>query len=137
MPRQRHSRFAQGPSEMDSSSGASFHTAHQNRRSMYPGMQARASDAEDSEPPRRARRLFSGILESDHGSQTSESNSGYGSSTRRSHDPSQASMSDPSLEPWDSISNQDSNPSENGNFPRNPSPRGNSSTLGHYACGEY
>lgn len=36
-------------------------------------MQARVSDAEESEPPRRARRRFSGILESGHGSLSSES----------------------------------------------------------------
>ena len=114
---------------MSSSSEAIFHTAHESRRSMHvPGLQARASDAGDSDLQRSSRSGLSGLLKSvledeecelpgrpprshsESALRTTESNSGYsgsGSSAGRSIS-SHASFSDYSLDPHDSISNQDS-----------------------------
>lgn len=146
MPRQRTSMPARRPSDTSSSSRASFHTAHETRGSVYPGMQARASGGNESELPRNSRNGLSDIIEiarHDDGSETSrrpsrrhpgilpwisdagESDSGYGSRTGRSY-PSQTGLSDystNSLEPWDSISNQGSNPSDSIYIPPNLSLR--------------
>ena len=148
---------ARQSSDMSSTSGASFHSAHESRRSMYPGMQARVSDGEASEPSRRSRTGLSDIIEGarhDVDSESSrypsrrhpgilgrasdpgESDSGYVSSGRRSY-PSQTSLSDRSLDPWDSISNQGSNLSDNEHIPRNGSPRSYSNTHSHYTEDEY
>lgn len=116
MPRQR----SPAPSAVSSSSGASFHTAHESRRSMYPGMQARASDAGESEPSSSSRHDFPGILEEVHNdrdpepsapsSKAATSTSRYGSSVTWS-DQSQVSLPHYNLDPRDSISNQNSSSS--------------------------
>ena len=132
MPPRGFSHFSYSPR-------ASSHSAHDTRRGMYPGMQARVSDAEESEPPRLSQHESSGILESDYGdeepespirplrrnagmharmSDVSESHSGYNSSVGQSY-PSQTSLSDNSLDPRDSSSNRDSSPSEDSYIPRN------------------
>ena len=138
---------------MSSASGASFNTTHETRRSMYPGAQARVSNAEDSEPSRCSRNGLLAILESDRheqdsessrhpsrihpgilppASDTGESDSEYGSRVGRSI-PSQAGLSDYSLDPRDSTSNRGSSPSDNGQMPRSISPRGTSNIDHRYA----
>lgn len=52
MSKTRFSVLSQGSSVLSSSSGASFHTAPESPRSVYPEMQARASDARGSETRR-------------------------------------------------------------------------------------
>ena len=130
MTRQRPSLPARTPSEISSSSGASFHTAHENRRSMHPGMQARVSDAESSEPSRRSRFGASGLAESARQPHLSGRGDNYSvprARTARSI-PSQANLSDRSLDPRDSVSNQGSDPSNNDDGPRDRSPRRYSNT---------
>lgn len=112
MARQRPSRPARGPSSMSSSSGAILHTAHESRRSMYPDMQARVSDAEDSEPSNRPRRTDSPFLPPPRGSTRShESVSGSGHSSRSGRSRhSQSSRSGFSEAPEDSISSRGASP---------------------------
>ena len=114
MPRQRSSAFAVS----SSSSKSGSHTAHESRRSMHPGLQARAIDAKDSEPPRTSRVQFAGLPESvrdDEESQPSKPStqasitglsepvheSGTGLSTQP-----QASLSSHCLDPQNTINTQ-------------------------------
>ncbi len=140
---------ARPSSNMSSSSGASFHTAHENRQSMYPGMQARVSDAGDSELARRPRSEFWAIVESTRHDQDSNSSRRQ---SRRHPSPlgavseagecdsddgsSRSSVSDYSLRPRDSASNRASSPSDDGYNPRNRSPRRNSRTHHRYEVEE-
>lgn len=142
---------------MSSSSGSSFLTAHESRRSIYPGMQARVSDADESETSRRPRRgAFPGILESDHEAEESyspkdpptqsagtysqmsgprDSNAQYSHNTTNDSRsiPSQASMSDYSLSPRDSISNRGSRPSDRSNYDQHSrAPRSHSNIPHHH-----
>ena len=137
MHRHRPSVPPQGSSFVSSSSEASLHTAHESRRSMYPGLQARASDAGEYDLQRSSRSGLSGLLKSvredeecelpgrpprslsERTLQTTESNSRYsgsGSSVRWSIS-SHASFSD--LDPHDSISNQDSSSNGGSSFTGN------------------
>ena len=102
-------------------------------------MQARVSDAEDSELSRRPRRRYPQPAGSDHRDEQSDSlmppprgnaglhervsESGYGARGGRSHQ-LQSSVSYSSLAPEDSISNRGTSPSDNGYMPRHPRPNG-------------
>ena len=157
MTRYRPPMPPRGLSHLSCSSGARFHDAHETRPGMYPGMQARVSDADESEPPRRSQRELSGIFESDHGdegpqspirpprrnagmharmSDDNESHSGCISCVGPSY-PSQTSLSDYSLDPRDSSSNRDSSLSDNNYIPGNHSPQGYPNTHRLYTQDEY
>ena len=140
---------ARPSSNMSSSSGTSFHTAHENRQSMYPGMQARVSDAGESEPSRGSRSGRSATVEGARHDQDSNSSR---RPFRRHPGPlgavsdagecdsddgsSRSSISDDSLGPRDSASNRASSPSDSGYNPRNRSPRRSSSTHYRYEIEE-
>lgn len=140
---------ARPSSDMSSSSGASFHTAHENRQSMYPGMQARVSDAGDSELARRSRSELSATVESTRHDQDSNSSRRQ---SRRHPSPlgavseagecdsddgsSRSSVSECSLRPRDSASNRASSPSDSGYNSRNRSPRRNTRTHHRYEVEE-
>ena len=116
------------PSTVSSASRTSFHSAHESRQSMYPGMQARVSDAGDSEPQRARSELpsYDETIQNDGErfsfptpeSEDGISGSGYGPSAARWNE-SKGSPSDHILGPLDSISNQGSNSSGESSHPEN------------------
>lgn len=124
MPSQRPSRLARAPPN----------GAHENRQSMYPGVQARGSDAEDSDLTRRPYHTYSELIGSDHGDEERNSpmapprgdtftDSGYGSGIGRSH-PSQSSLSNSTLFPEGSDRSSGTNPSHNASVPHDRYPFG-------------
>ena len=132
MRRQRPSRLARAPPNI----------AHENRRNMYPGMQARVSDAEDSDLPRRTGHTYSHFIGSDHRDEERNSpmppprrdtrrvhedgsDSGYGSTIGGSYSSaSRLSSSNSSLATEDPNRNHAANLPHNGIVPRHPYPFG-------------